>query len=63
MENSKGHSMKKPKRDYQARIVIYGLPEDKDRICNWLIQTAKLIKKKPEKYAKRFVAKLMIPTF
>ena len=55
--------MKKPKRNYQARIVIYGLPENKDRICNWLIQTAKLIKKKPEKYAKRFVAKLMIPTF
>ncbi|KKK52976.1 hypothetical protein LCGC14_3099410 [marine sediment metagenome] len=49
----------KKKRDYHARLVIYGLPDNAKAISNWLIQTGMSIEKQSDKHSKRFVAKLM----
>lgn len=53
----------KSKRDYVARLVVYGVAELKPfrlkQLAEWLRQTANDFKKDQSKYSGKFVARFM----
>jgi len=46
-------------RDFDARLVIYGLPKHYHRVAEWLRDCADSIEHDPDHYSPTFTAKLM----